>query len=278
MNKRLAIVIPIYKETPSAVDIISLKRFNSILVDKYDVFIVAPTGLNLDHYKEYITFSVKYFPKKYFKGLKGYSSLCLSQRFYSAFKKYEYMLIHQTDCYMISDKLEEWMDKGYDYCGAPILSVNYDWGGEPNVGNGGFSLRKISKFLEITDPSGDVMTAYSVAGKNIDDVLYEDVWFCYEMIKYTKLSRPTLNEACDFAWDMNPEVLVVEYLKPWPMAIHAIDKNIALYTLYTRLVEDLDNKEVVEEIMRKFDADNSTKAYIKYQLDYCETYKDKFHV
>lgn len=72
--------------------------------------------------------------------LEEYNQLLTSQKFYSYIPT-EQFLIFQTDtliCRDYKDQIYEFMD--YDYVGAP----NPEW-----VGNGGLSLRKKSKMLEI---------------------------------------------------------------------------------------------------------------------------------
>jgi hypothetical protein len=92
----------------------------------------------------------KYFPEKYFRNINGYNSLLLNRNFYLPFLEYEYMLIYQLDAFVFSDRLIEWCNKKYDYIGAPWLIDNGPFIGldfhERPVGNGGFSLRKISTF------------------------------------------------------------------------------------------------------------------------------------
>jgi hypothetical protein len=67
--------------------------------------------------------------------------------FYEVFRQYEYMLIYQLDCWVFRDELEMWCDKGYDYIGAPFF-VKWFVDRGIYVGNGGFSLRKISNIIE----------------------------------------------------------------------------------------------------------------------------------
>jgi hypothetical protein len=93
------------------------------------------------------------FEKKYFKSIDGYNQLLLSKKFYYKFRVYEYMLIYQTDAYVFNDQLEYWCNKGYDYIGAPWFEkiVKYDTSIQIiGVGNGGFSLRNVKKFISVT--------------------------------------------------------------------------------------------------------------------------------
>jgi hypothetical protein len=63
------------------------------------------------------------------------------------------MLIYHLDAYVFRDELEYWCKKDYDYIGAPWISLDNSKTmpvfNEPlAVGNGGFSLRNITKILE----------------------------------------------------------------------------------------------------------------------------------
>jgi len=91
--------------------------------------------------------SVK-FPDRFFGSGKAHAALLLSERFYRAFQDYEYVLIHHLDAIALRDSLEEWCDAGYDYIGAPwLVCPDTPHITAEKVGNGGFSLRKVSSFL-----------------------------------------------------------------------------------------------------------------------------------
>ncbi|MCM8831905.1 MAG: hypothetical protein NC918_06920 [Candidatus Omnitrophica bacterium] len=150
-KKRVAIVVPIYKENLTAEEKISLKHLRYFL-SKYDKFLVVPKRFYVS--EEYVDFSIKRFPEKYFTGKENYSKLLVSSRFYKEFLDYEYILIYQLDALVFSDKLLEWCDKGYDYVGAPwykeevMLAIGWKLQ-KDDVGNGGFSLRKVSSCLKV---------------------------------------------------------------------------------------------------------------------------------
>jgi len=90
---------------------------------------------------------------KNFESIHSYSALLLNKGFYEKFSDYEYMLIYQLDSWVFKDELSQWCDKGYDYIGAPwfkgfsIAKENAKM--RKFAGNGGFSLRKISTFVDM---------------------------------------------------------------------------------------------------------------------------------
>lgn len=254
MNKQYCIVIPIYKETLDCVEEISLNRLRKVLLDDKvldkvctDVYLVCPKGLDTSNYEkiyntwdEFTFLKKKEFDPSYFKSTDTYSQLCISYDFYNSFNEYDYMLIYQLDCYLFRDEISAWCNKGYDYIGGPILSTDCGWdtvkksmqknGKEvwhPYVGNGGFSLRKISTFLDITDPNGELRTTYELTDELLKAVKYEDKYFCNDLYNFYQLEIPSWNEALKFAFDMSVDIIYTLFkFEGTPMGIHSVDKNI----------------------------------------------------
>ena len=89
---------------------------------------------------------------KFFGSIPRSSRLLTSNALYDHFIDYDYILLHHLDAFVFSDDLDYWCNQELDYIGAPWI-YNYD----PNspvrfdgVGNGGFSLRKVSSFRLIS--------------------------------------------------------------------------------------------------------------------------------
>ena len=76
-----------------------------------------------------------------FDGISAYNAMLMSPWFYDLFETYEHILIFQTDCLLLSDRIGPWLDQPWSYCGAPYFRRN---GRLKSVGNGGFSLRKVA--------------------------------------------------------------------------------------------------------------------------------------
>jgi len=167
VNNLCCIIIPIYKETLNEYEITSLKQCCLILI-KYSIIFVTHKMLNCNIYKNIcdnykINYKFEYFDKKYFTDISCYNALLLSKIFYKRFINYEYMLIYQLDAYVFRDELEYWCQKGYDYIGAPWLSLDNSrimpvFNKSPVVGNGGFSLRKINKFIAMHSISLNILS------------------------------------------------------------------------------------------------------------------------
>jgi Protein of unknown function (DUF5672) len=157
--KKKAIVIPIYKATPSESEIASLRQAVSIL-SAYQVLFICAEQFNPEVYIQILELSKAHtsnynfirFDDRYFSSIAGYNRLLISYSFYRKFKAYDYILIYQLDAWVFRDELEYWCSQGYDYIGAPWFEGYHNAVSDSNflgVGNGGFSLRKVSSCLKV---------------------------------------------------------------------------------------------------------------------------------
>jgi len=153
-KSKIIIVVPIYKN-PTPDELVSLERCCEIL-GNYEHAIVCPKSFDLSvYYKIWGYFNLQFkeerFEDYYFSSILGYNKLTLSKYFYERFSPYEYMLIYQPDAYVFRDDLDLWVSKGYDYVGAPFVENPLNLSDKSYdmllVGNGGFSLRRISFFI-----------------------------------------------------------------------------------------------------------------------------------
>ncbi len=200
--KSCCIIIPIYNKIPTENEVLSISRNCSVLKD-YDIFFIhpflmdtlayewliidifkegisdRPNGSIADAFNDHIHF--KPFKRKYFRSNKSYSRLLLSEEFYRQFIDYEYMLIAQTDTYILNtdyslgDFIELSRSGSYDYWGAPwsdgpfckpytlkdrfkLLVVKHP--GSIHVGNGGFSLRNVVHSRELVIKKKNLLDFY----------------------------------------------------------------------------------------------------------------------
>ena len=98
----VCIVIPLYKENPSELELKSVNRARQIFAGR-DIFYVVPAGFNSSAYGYEAIFE---FPTYYFQSLVNYSELCCLHDFYAAFQDYDYMMIYQPDCWVFEDSLK----------------------------------------------------------------------------------------------------------------------------------------------------------------------------
>lgn len=152
------VTIPIYKVNPKSSEAASFRQ-GLIILHNYDICVITHSDCDLSVYRKISKeigkeFSVELFDNDYFRSVEGYNNLCFSMEFYKSFQLYEYMFIYQLDSWVFRDELQQWCDKGYDYIGAPIFWAYNDTNFTTKVagiGNGGFSLRKISYCLKMLD-------------------------------------------------------------------------------------------------------------------------------
>lgn len=236
--KDIVIVIPVYK-APDNDELISINRLCEITQFKYDIVFVRPTLMDASIIYPYYQIMngweghvfEKTFDDSFFESTITYSNLLTTFDFYIQFHEYKFMLIYQPDCYLIRDEIIDWCNLDYDYIGAPIVGTGSGWKKIPCVGNGGFSLRKIETFINITNPDGEFITEFASdieeANKLNENgyVEFEDLYFA-ELVPSltTNFTKPNYELAGRFAWDRNVELLYNKYHGELPMGIHAWQK------------------------------------------------------
>lgn len=216
------VVIPIYKNTFTPLEKRSLRQVYEVLYS-YPLVVIHPETLDLSALREeYPRLSFSAFEDAYFNGIHGYNQLMLSPLFYERFLDSTYILIYQLDAFVFRDELREWCAKGYDYIGAPWLRKPiYDmpvirqymdlayWLQRRmhipskqdlhyQIGNGGFSLRKVESHLRILREPPERIARY----RERDHHLYnEDVFWANEPLDFI---YPTVSEALRFSFDKYP--------------------------------------------------------------------------
>jgi hypothetical protein len=134
-----------------------------------------------------------------------YNILLTNEGFYKAISSLaKYVLIFQTDTILLDGDLSFFIEKGYDFVGAP-------WKHSPEKGcNGGLSLRNREKIIEIC--KSKPFYIYNTGKKNIpcDN---EDGFFSFTHAD--SLNIPSLEEKKQFAmetiWSDNPKGLHKTY-------------------------------------------------------------------
>src|ERR1700748_2773175 len=188
-QKKVAIVVPLYRNTISSFEEIALQQCRKVFAG-YDRIMVKPESLDVSELSSKYKFTKTVaFADEYFAGIAGYNRLMLSTEFYARFLDYEYVLIYQLDAFAFSDDLPYWCNQDIDYVGAPWLRIHGypDWlkaaksrvqmlyharfdvqkHGRPSdmqfinrVGNGGFSLRRVKKFHQLSIELQPLMERY----------------------------------------------------------------------------------------------------------------------
>jgi hypothetical protein len=166
----VAIVIPVYKNEITAFEAISLQQCFSIL-GHYPIIFICPKKMESGSF--YHDYSNKaqfvFLDDHHFESIISYNHLMLSVWFYKLFMDYNYILIHQLDCFVFKDELLFWVKKEYSYIGAPWFkgSSNEDSVNEfQGVGNGGFSLRKVEDCIKVLKSSKKINSLRSLVEIN----------------------------------------------------------------------------------------------------------------
>ncbi|WP_100612541.1 DUF5672 family protein [Confluentibacter lentus] len=239
-EKLVTIIIPIYKVNLSKTEQMSLNQCIKVLGD-FDIVFVQPEKLDSSSINFEGKIRTEFFPDYYFENVFGYNRLMLSEDFYQRFLDYKYMLIYQLDAFVFKNELKAWCDKEYDYIGAP-------WIASPNtpqkkilglfdskrkkerrkiffkVGNGGFSLRNISKSFKIAQEMKDDIETNLKRDKK-DFYIMEDVFWSIIVPKhYPDFRIPEYKEALGFAMDRKPDLAIKLNKNMLPFGCHGIDK------------------------------------------------------
>ncbi len=238
----VCVVLPVYKHDLNEFEVVSLKQCFEIL-SHYPIALICSYNLNVQEYQK-IANSVRKELQvirkdpDYFSGIEGYNKLLLSEQFYSHFSSFKYILIYQTDCYVFRDELKIWCNKGYDYIGAPWINIDlYKWlllkdlypaklrivhsffknRFISKVGNGGFSLRNVSKFISI-------LKKHETAAKNWK--AYEDSFFSHYIGTFDPFFKiAKVDTALKFSFDIFPELAFKLNNMKLPFGCHAWNRD-----------------------------------------------------
>lgn len=245
-KKDIAVIIPIYLPTLFDTDKTSLEQCLKLL-SEYEIIIIKPENLEVKELSLYSLSHIETFSDESFVSLRAYNKLVLTEGFYRRFRDYKYILIYQLDAYVFKDELLFWAEKGYDYIGAPWLpwkrrhlsdvgrlrlfwqrlfckyfnkkAYMSDKYYAYEVGNGGFSLRKTSKMLEVVIHYKDKID------RLLDDnaAFYpEDIFLLHELTdRKFRLKKPGFKEALRFAVEEKPDWVYSYYGKQLPFGCHA---------------------------------------------------------
>lgn len=261
-NPHVAIGVPAYKLFSNLIENerIAWYQFTKVYRE-YDFVLVCPQSLDTSGYlSPSLTAQarVERFMDAYFTGTDSYNKLLLAVDFYQRFEAYEYILICQSDVFVFYDALPEWCAKGYSYVG-PLWFKGFAPPVEEaqlrEVGNGGFSLRKVADALRVLHTrqtifayptfvrecfSKGFVSGLSQLPTYVRRMLFannthhtrndypsqEDVfWSIICADRFTWYTRPTPTEALAFGFDYHPVLMLDLNGGKLPMAFHAWDRH-----------------------------------------------------
>jgi hypothetical protein len=168
-----------------------------------------------------------------------YNALFYTKSFYDYIHT-ETFLIFQTDSMILSrnkDKINDFLK--YDYVGAPIpceerigSCENKEMvdGKYYEVGNGGLSLRKKSKMIELLQYVSFAKAKNEYISKHFGNYVPEDRFFNGEMTKkYVKVYKPDVKEACNFA--------IESFYYDSPFGVHKVWNGSLSKSEYEKLID-----------------------------------------
>lgn len=240
--KSCVVIFPLYK-IPSKLELSFLENGLNLTKENKQV-IIAPEGLIINESFGLLEqLEIKRFAKHHFESINGYNQLLLSKDFYTTFRLFDFMLIHQADVYLFKDELNFWCEKNYDYIGAPwfrpdklnrgslfnlwqkikiSLKTNKTYAKRYNrTGNGGLSLRKVSTALKVLNSVNVcLLRKYTHSHGNCFN---EDIFWSLEAPKIVaNYHTPELKEAMQFAVEFYPSIAYHQYLQETlPFGCHA---------------------------------------------------------
>jgi hypothetical protein len=226
-SDKCAVVIPLYKSIYSENETICV---NSALTKfgHWDIFFATHVeNTNQPFLIDGKSVRYSFFKKERFKSINSYSEWLLTFELYSKFINYKKILICQTDAYIVSDEINYWVDKDYDYIGAPwhgLVSITPNYQATPNfngkefklfVGNGGFCMRDTSGCVNTLLRNSDIVNEFH--GN-------EDGLFAFLGIVDPLFKMAPYHDACLFALELLAAD-TINKTKKMPMGFHALEKN-----------------------------------------------------
>ena len=232
MNQKpnCAVLIPIYKTQLDEDELFSVKTSLSNL-EGHDIYWVAPEGIDLSFYNQnFGLIQPEYFDVDYFRNIAGYNKLLTSTFFYETFVKYEFCLICQPDAIVLKPELHLWLEKPYDYIGAPWPN-GYSLKIQTNkipilegitctafVGNGGLSLRRNQACINLLTEFDDVAALWMRDGHA------EDLFYAFVGTLSVDFLIPNIATAALFSHDIDPVHLYKLTQNKVPFGCHAWNK------------------------------------------------------
>ncbi|MDW5416126.1 DUF5672 family protein [Iodobacter sp. CM08] len=227
MPDKLLVLVPLYKGELSLIEQYSLDVSLQNLAGR-NIRFIAPKNMLRSYYQtRYPAIEFILFDSHYFASIAGYNRLLLADFFYQQFISYEFLLILQTDAIILRDDLDVWLNKSFDYIGAPWpdgneLFVNLgrfegEFGKRVKVyvGNGGLSLRRVNKCLSLLNEFPVAVSVFLNTGSS------EDLFFSYMGALSIDFIIPNEITASLFAMELKPAYYYEVNGRRTPMGGHA---------------------------------------------------------
>ncbi len=231
------VLIPVYKGSLSLDEERNI-RVSLTNLDNQDCEIcwLASEQICKDYYeKVFPTVGWSFHPEGFFRSISDYSRLLLSDEFYEIYQAYEHMLILQPDAVVLTQTLNDWLQTPYDYIGAPWPN-GWEYGlpirlrGEVRtitcrafVGNGGLSLRRPRKIIQLLRDFPEARKAWSDAGNP------EDLLISMLATLSPSVIIPTIGAASRFSLELEPDFFCALFDDKPPFGLHGNHETIGKF-------------------------------------------------
>jgi len=208
----VVVVVPLHRPELVALEDFSLRHSLAQLKRSRRVVFIGPPGLDLSAYRQRLG-KMEWLPFEAndFASVQGYSRLLTSASFYERFAEHEFMLVLQPDALLLRDDLDAWVERPFDYVGAPWpdgveIFINLDrFGGEAgvrikaHVGNGGLSLRRNRACVALLKEFPQALQYFQLSGSS------EDLFFAFMGQVSNRFVLPNEMTAARFALELKPQ-------------------------------------------------------------------------
>lgn len=273
MSKAI-VVIPIHKSVLSEYEKVSIVQCCKIL-KQHEFALVCPDDLNTHAYERIfnnhcVKYKIEKFLPDYFTSIKKYNQLLLDKSFYRRFIHFGFMLIYQLDAYVLRDELKYWCEQEFDYIGAPWFEKYGLYENDSKLldyaGNGGFSLRKISKIINILET--EEVASQEIIRQFIDSAQNEDLFFskCAQKINPAfKAAPPEI--AMRFSFECFPEKLYGMTGNNLPFGTHAWERYDYLFWESFLDLDEIDYKAAHREVRLELNSINRKLTVTQIAID-----------
>lgn len=265
---RLVVLVPTHLEQLDN-ELAATLLHNANQLKGYKLEVILPETCSPSWYETFfaehgIDGMVRLVRAEYFGSPAAVNKMGTDPAFYRIYQEFDYVLICHLDAWVFrGDRLAYWMDKGYDFIGAPLFlpendTVHFLQRMAPYGGNGGLSLRRVAsciRVLETFQPGhspryiaravsflarnrqwGFILILFRLLRELSQDWrrtcekynIYEDVFFTIiAPLCRNPISIPSSRTAMMFACEVNYPLFQKELLKlEPPLGIHGYDKYI----------------------------------------------------
>lgn len=266
-GNRLIVLVPTHLEYLDKESASTLLH-NAIQLKRYKLEIILPKTCSPSWYEAFfakhgIDGSVRLVSAEYFGSPVAVNKMGTDPEFYRMYQEFDFILICHLDAWVFRDRLNQWMDMGYDFIGAPLFlpendGVHFLRRMAPFGGNGGLSLRRVSSCIRVLE---NFQTGYNLKriaqavwflarnrqwrfigilfrllreiaqdwrGTCQKHNIYEDVFFTIlAPLCGNRIAIPSSRTAMQFSCEVNYPLFQKEIfrLEP-PMGIHGFDKYV----------------------------------------------------